>query len=157
MRRLVWITDIHLDFCSEPQIEEFFVEVGRNNPQAVLLGGDVSESRRIVQRLDQMRAAWSVPIYFVLGNHDFYGSSITSVRAAVTELSRQRQSLHYLTTDGPVDLGNGWGLVGHDGWADGRIGNYAQSVVMMYDYQRIEELAALTKKERLNRLMQLGD
>ena len=49
------------------------------------------------------------------------------------------------------------GLVGHDGWADGRLGDYARSDVVLNDYRRIEELSGLDKEARLERLHALGD
>ena len=49
------------------------------------------------------------------------------------------------------------GLVGHDGWADGRLGDYARSEVLLNDYLLIEEVSGLDKEERLERLHALGD
>ena len=49
------------------------------------------------------------------------------------------------------------GLVGHDGWADGRLGDYARSEVLLNDYLLIEELSGLDKEDRLGRLHALGD
>ena len=36
------------------------------------------------------------PIYFVLGNHDYYFGSIDKVRKAVKQLCQERPNLHYL-------------------------------------------------------------
>ena len=49
------------------------------------------------------------------------------------------------------------GLVGTDGWADARLGDYERSMVMMNDHRLIEELAAVGKQERWPLLKQLGD
>src|SRR5262249_54833064 len=38
--------------------------------------------------------------------------------------------------------------VGHDGWADARLGNYERSLVMMNDYRLIEEFAGMSKQDR---------
>ncbi len=48
-------------------------------------------------------------------------------------------------------------LIGHDGWADGRLGDYARSEVLLNDYRLIEELAGLDKEARRARLHALGD
>jgi hypothetical protein len=48
-------------------------------------------------------------------------------------------------------------LVGVDGWADGRFGDYARSPVMLNDYVLIADLAGLSRGARLARLKQLGD
>jgi Icc protein len=98
-----------------------------------------------------------VPIYFVLGNHDFYFGSIAEVRRNVGALCRRRPRLKYLTDAAVVPLAPGVGLIGHDGWADAREGDYERSTVMMNDYRLIEELAQYSKQERLAELHALGD
>lgn len=157
MTRLVWATDIHLDFCSSVQMDAFLAAVRGQRPDGVLLGGDISEADHVVHWLKLMDDIWQVPIYFVLGNHDFYGSSVARVRQDVAALTQSHPRLKYLTTDGPVQLPDGWGLIGHDGWADGRIGDFAASVVMMHDYRRIAELTGLDKNQRWDQLKRLGD
>ena len=75
-----------------------------------------------------------MPIYFVLGNHDYYHGSIAETRARVIELCGTHPRLRYLTALDEVEaLTRHVGLVGHDGWADGRAGDYARSLVMMQD------------------------
>jgi 3',5'-cyclic AMP phosphodiesterase CpdA len=99
-----------------------------------------------------------LPLYFVLGNHDFYGGSIAKVRAEVAKLQAERQNLQYLTlAEEPIKLASGVALVGDDGWADGRLGKYETSYVMMNDYRLIAELARLTKETRWYKLQELGD
>ena len=63
----------------------------------------------------------------------------------------------YLTQTGVVALTEETGLVGHDGWADGRLGDYARSEVLLNDYLLIEELSGLNMDDRLERLHALGD
>jgi hypothetical protein len=55
-----------------------------------------------------------------------------------------------------VELTAETGLIGHDGWADGRFGDYASSDVLLNDYFLIEELAGLDADARLERLQGLG-
>jgi hypothetical protein len=47
--------------------------------------------------------------------------------------------------------------LGHDGWADGRPGDYAVSDVFLNDYLLIKELAGLDAEARLGRLHDLDD
>jgi hypothetical protein len=49
------------------------------------------------------------------------------------------------------------GLIGHDGWSDGRLGDWAHSTVMLNDYIMIREFVALNKTRRLELLNRLGD
>src|SRR5205814_6880233 len=102
---------------------------------------------------------WSCecPVYFVLGNHDFYRGSIGQVRARVAELARASPWLRWLPEAGVVPLTERACLVGHDGWGDGRLGNPVGSQVMLNDFLLIQEFAGLTRPELLARLNALGD
>jgi 3',5'-cyclic-AMP phosphodiesterase len=155
--RLVWITDIHLNFLLPEEVDEFLGAVRAAEPDAVLLTGDIGEAASVGPLLEQLSYAWPWPIYFVLGNHDFYGGSIAAVRTDVTALARKRPSLIYLTASDVVELTPEVGLIGDDGWADARLGNYEHSLVMMNDYRLIAELAPLTKQLRWPKLKELGD
>jgi 3',5'-cyclic-AMP phosphodiesterase len=154
---LAWLSDIHLNFPFERDVDNLFATVRENDPDAVLITGDIADARTVVGWLERMDDAWERPIYFVLGNHDFYGGSIAGVRASVTALSRKRPNLRYLTAGDVFELTPHVGLVGDDGWADARLGNYEHSLVMMNDYRLIAELAPLSKEARWPKLKQLGD
>jgi 3',5'-cyclic AMP phosphodiesterase CpdA len=155
--RLAWLTDIHLNFLTASETDNFLSAVRVCKADAILLTGDIGEARSVVPLLERLDNAWQRPLYFVLGNHDFYGGSIAGVRAEVTALQRTRPYLVYLTAAEMISLTPTVGLVGDDGWADARLGNYVQSLVMMNDYRLIAELAPLTKEFRWPKLKQLGD
>ena len=72
MKRVAWLTDIHLDFLQPPEVDAFWDAVAAANPDAVLLGGDVAEAPTVIQFLEQMACRLSCPVFFVLGNHDYY-------------------------------------------------------------------------------------
>ena len=155
--RVAWLTDIHLNFVDASRVESFLNEVRSLAADAVLITGDIAEARDVVQYLEHIDEALQTPIYFVLGNHDFYFGSIAQVRSDVAELCARRPRLHYLTTGGAVQLAPGVGLAGDDGWADARTGDYLRSLVMMNDYKLIEELAGVSKMNRWGLLQALGD
>ncbi len=157
MNRIAWLTDLHFDFLSASQRADFVDRLRDEAADAVLIGGDLAEAGRLLADLAQLDEILGVPIYLVLGNHDFYGGSISDVRTAVESLCQQRPRLTYLTATGHVALAPEVGLLGHDGWADGRIGDYHGSDVMLNDYRLIGELALWDKSERLARLQALGD
>ena len=140
MKRIVWLTDIHLNFLQREDVETFLERVAAAEGDGVLISGDVSEAHDVVAYLEQIDEALACPVYFVLGNHDFYFGSIATVRREVGELCRARGRLCYLTAGEVFELAPGIGLIGHDGWADARIGDYERSLVMMNDYKLIEEL-----------------
>jgi len=157
MKRIAWLTDIHLNFVEPAKVTAFLQSVRDTGADAVLIGGDIAEAHDVLQYLRQIDDALDVPVYFVLGNHDFYYGSIQGVRHEVSTLCKERTGLCYLTQADPIELTPEVALIGHDGWADARIGDYERSMVMMNDYKLIEELARLGKRERLPLLRALGD
>ena len=99
-----------------------------------------------------------VPIYFVLGNHDFYGGRISAVRELMRQLTRKDPARWgWLPVAGVVPLSERVGLVGVDGWGDGRVGNYSGSKIELADWRQIEDLKFLDRNTRLARLRTLGD
>jgi 3',5'-cyclic AMP phosphodiesterase CpdA len=156
MRRLAWATDIHLNFV-RGDVRPLIAQIRSVSPDAVLITGDIAEAESLERALEALDRALWVPAFIVLGNHDFYGSSLRAVRARVAERCRASKWVRYLTTEGVVALGADTALVGHDGWADGRLGDFASSQVVLNDYLSIEELTGLDPAERLARLHKLGD
>ena len=157
MMRIAWLTDIHLNWVALPEQQAFYALVRASGPDLVLIGGDIAESRDMLALLDAMAREIACPLAFVLGNHDFYYSSIRRVREQVVELCRQRTDLTYLTDCDYVPLTTRAALIGHDGWADGRAGDYNNSTIMLSDYRLIAELARLSKPARRLMLQALGD
>jgi 3',5'-cyclic-AMP phosphodiesterase len=157
MKRLAWLTDVHLNFVTPRHVDDLCRAVRDLGADAVLLGGDIAEAPDVREHLERLDARLGLPIHFVLGNHDFYGGSITSVRSEIAALYARITRLCWLPQAGVVELTPATGLVGHDGWADGRFGDYARSGVLLNDYRLIEEFAGLDKQGRLARLRALGD
>ncbi len=157
MTRIAWMTDLHLNFVEPPRLEGFIELVLDASADAILIGGDTAEAHDIVHFLKLLDERLKRPIYFVLGNHDFYYGSIATVREEIRGLCRERPNLVYLSDVRRAELTPHIGLVGHDGWADARIGDYERSMVMMNDYRLIAELQGLGKRDRWEVLKALGD
>ncbi len=157
MTRFLWLTDLHLNFLPDEQIQAFLQSLVAMQPDGLLFTGDLAESHNVVHYLQQLDDALQRPFYFVLGNHDFYYGSINNVRQRVADLCQSRPNLHYMTQLRSRPPTSTVGVVGHDGWADGRLGDYARSYVMMNDYKLIQELAGYAKLDRWHVLQELGD
>jgi predicted MPP superfamily phosphohydrolase len=157
MKRIAWLTDIHLNFVKPELLAEFFHHLREYAPDVIMLGGDIAEATDVAYYLAMIDDELRRPVYFVLGNHDFYFGAIREVRDEVEQLCRDRPNLVYLTTTGVHRLTDGVGLVGHDGWADARIGDYERSMVMMNDYKLIREFAGVNKEDRWPLLKGMGD
>ena len=155
--RLAWLTDIHLNFLDPPGVAAFLRDVAAVPADAVVLSGDVGEADDVARHLAALDAAAQKPVYFVLGNHDFYRGSIAGVRARVSALCSAGPNLRWLPEAGVVPLTGETGVVGHDGWADGRLGDYWGSDVELSDWGLIADLAGLDRRDRLAKLHELGD
>ncbi len=146
MKRVVWLTDIHLNFLPGARSRRFCPKSPRRSPTRVLISGDIGESHDVCDYLGDIHQAVRVPTYFVLGNHDYYHGSIYETRRRVDQFCAERPRLHYLSSDEAHALATHVGVVGHDGWADGRLGDYARSLVMMHDWKLITNWSATPSK-----------
>jgi Icc-related predicted phosphoesterase len=155
--KLGWLTDIHLDLLEFSRKDEFFLALKSRKMDAVLISGDIGNSHGLVNLLTEIERELSLPIYFVMGNHDFYYGSIPEVRAAVKKLCSASEKLNYLTDLGVIKLSEETTLIGHDSWADGRFGDYDLSEVMLNDYFLIKDFKDLSKAERLHAMNTLAD
>ena len=154
--RLAWATDIHLEFLTPAGLTRFVVTLAESRADVFLLGGDISQALGLEKRLRILERALERPIYFVLGNHDFYHGRIAAVRERIAAMTRASPVLRWLPAVGAVGLSEDCGLVGHDGWADGRFGDYAHSPVLLNDYRLIEDFIGRGPSERLARMQALA-
>ncbi len=154
--RVAWLTDLHLNFLQPAERQVFYAHVRNMSPDAALISGDIGEAHDCLAFLNQMALAWQFPVYFVLGNHDFYFGSIAEVRQRISTLCLAEPRLVYLTQASVVELTPDAALVGHDGWADAQLGDYQRSQVMLNDYRLISELAGYDKQSRWSVLRAMG-
>jgi len=154
--RIAWATDIHLEFLTPAGLTRFVVSLAESKADAFLLGGDINQALGIEKHLRILERALERPIYFVLGNHDYYHGQVAEVRERVGAMSAASPVLRWLPAVGAVGLSDECGLVGHDGWADGRFGDYTNSKVMLNDYRMIEEFIGLGPGDRLLRMQALA-
>jgi Icc-related predicted phosphoesterase len=157
MKRLAWLTDIHLEFLDPAEVMDFCRVVARVSPDAILIGGDIGNATSVEGFLTLLAGQWQKPIYFVLGNHDFYRGSIAQVRATAARLAETSPWLHWLTISGVVALTPNTGLIGHGSWGDGRMGSAERSQTVLNDYFQIQEFFGLSPSEWFAQLNALGD
>ena len=155
--RVAWATDIHLEFLTPPALTTFCITLARSSADAFLISGDISQARGLPKHLRILERTVERPIYFVLGNHDFYHGRIEDVRDQIREISGISSWLRWLPASGAIELSAHTGLIGHDGWADGRLGDYRNSPVLLNDYRLIDDFVGLDPTARLEMLNRLGD
>ena len=161
MFRLVWATDVHLEFADVYEKQRFAAQIVKQRPTALMLTGDIANAKQIEPLLKELHKEIQVPIYFNLGNHDFYGGSIDAVRKWATEITRDVTSdLRWIEAVGIVKLSNDTCLIGIDGWGDGHIGDPYRSRVVLNDWDHIYEFhkigAIINYGHRIKLLNKLG-
>jgi predicted phosphohydrolase len=154
--RMVWTTDPHLNHVPLRTWEGWIATIRELGGDAILITGDISEGDDVVFELKRLAEALSLPIFFVLGNHDFYQSSIASTRREVIELCREHPQLIYLTDTQPIELSPGRFVVGDDGWGDATVGDYAGSPVKLHDFRLIDEFRSVLPNKHLGILRSEG-
>ncbi len=156
--KLIWLTDIHLNFLRFEDRKHFYQEIIDASVDGLLISGDIAEAPSVSDHLKEMANIIQKPIYFVLGNHDFYHGKVASVRQEMRELMQHEPLLYWLPASGVQNLGNQTLLLGEDCWADGRYGNYENSPVVLNDSRLIidfvqnsffGELSLLEKMQQL--------
>jgi 3',5'-cyclic-AMP phosphodiesterase len=138
--KLAWATDLHLDHSSRSRRQELLDALAKTDADALVLTGDTGTASSVVERLSDIAEVFGRPVYFVLGNHDFYGGSIVDVRSRAARLAAGDVKLVYLHQSGVQPLSGETALVGVDGWGDARYGNWSNTNVVLNDFCLIEEL-----------------
>lgn len=155
--KLGWLSDLHLNFLDAPGRRRFIEELAERLVDAWLFSGDLGEAPTVLGYLEELATLLPVPLYFVLGNHDFYGGSIRGVTEEVDSLARSRDGLVWLTAAEPQLLTPDLAVVGDDGWGDGRLGDPLGTLVVFNDFLLIQELTGHSRRELIRRLNLLGD
>src|SRR5436309_7474365 len=94
MKRFGWVTDIHLNFL-EPEALQAYHDLLRNQKlDGVLISGDIAEAPSVAGFLLGLRRGLGIPIYFVLGNHDYYFSSLQAVHERIRALCAESEGDH---------------------------------------------------------------
>lgn len=155
--KLVWLTDLHFEFLSAQELRSFLGSVFVEEPDTVLIAGDISNARLIEFHLGLLAQLLPCQIYFLLGNHDFYLGSFVQVDAFVQDLCARHTNLIELGHGEIVPLAQGTVLIGHRGWADGRAGTGSRSTVRLNDQQYIADLREPDAVLLFAELNRLGD
>lgn len=160
MTTLAWTTDPHLNFVSDFEFDAFVGQVETIKASAMVITGDIAEAPSLVRELQRLYKRVKLPIYYVLGNHDFYRGSIQETRRTARKLALANKNIVWLR-DQVVPLNETWGMVGVDGWGDARHGNCESSPVELNDQRLIAEFhavqASLIYREKLHMCRRFGD
>jgi predicted MPP superfamily phosphohydrolase len=158
--KLAWLTDIHLNFLKLRARERFYEDIVIADSDAVLVTGDIAEAPVVVDIMKEVAEYVQKPVYFILGNHDYYRGQVGKVREEMTVLTKSEKFLFWLPAAGPQSLTKDTALVGQDGWADGRYGHYLESKITLNDSHMIVDLFRqniIGKYAMLKKMQELAD
>lgn len=146
MNKLAWLTDVHLNFLTPEKRVSFYQRFKEQDIDAVLITGDIAETPNLGLLLTEFSTYINKTIYFVLGNHDYYHDSVKNVHKSVLDLCEKNNLLHWLGKPELIKLSDKEILIGLDGWADARYGNFASSPIQLSDRYLIEDLVIAQNK-----------
>jgi 3',5'-cyclic AMP phosphodiesterase CpdA len=138
--RILWITDLHLNFLKATGASQAFGAYSGVEQEfdAIVITGDIAEAPTTRRLLNEFAKGAGFPVFFVLGNHDYYFGSIAGVESEMAE--GLEPNLHWLDAlTEPVLLDDETALVGQTGWYDGLLGNAMESRVLMSDFELIAD------------------
>jgi len=156
LRRLAWITDPHFDHATLDTWQIWVDGLLAEQPDALIVTGDLSEGDDVAFQLRRLAETLDRPVFFVLGNHDFYGKRIAEARRDIIQLARDLPRLVYLTDCGAVLLDQRTALVGDDGWGDAVEGDFECSSVRLNDFEAIDDFRGQAATARKAILQQQG-
>ena len=149
IKKITWITDPHYDFLKPVVFREHVKLLFDSEPDILLFSGDISTSDKNIEYLEYIACKLvKTKIGFVLGNHDFYKSSIKEVKENMKCSVDRFENLHWFDKDGALEVDKDTAIVGAGSWADCRFGNWKLSNVELNDYYYIKELKKLNKDKR---------
>lgn len=98
--QLAWLTDIHLNFLKVEMRQKLYANILATACDALLISGDIAEAPSLTDLLCEMAVQIKKPIYFILGNHDYYRGTVGDVRKVLTTLSTVNANLFWLPASG---------------------------------------------------------
>lgn len=161
MKRLVWITDLHLDdFNDQPVKEKLINSIKEVSPDFLAIAGDISSSITLEEDLKEFEKHLKIPILFVLGNHDYESTVETKIKIDETrqnmiKLTEKSKFLKWMHEYGIYKLTNNTCLIGIDGWPDGRYGNPKNKGGQIFN--SIADFQNLSKSKIYAKMKELAD
>jgi UDP-2,3-diacylglucosamine pyrophosphatase LpxH len=152
---LLFCSDIHLDFFRTPDKAKVFGDCLANekpDAEGLIIAGDISIASKLEEHLIQLYSGFKKPIYFVLGNHDFWTSSFKEVNKKVLTLTKKIPDLHWLQNEGPIKFET-FDMVGVSGWYDAYYGNTKSTIALNDWYSIIELMPGVSYRDLLIQLI----
>lgn len=159
--KYLWYTDLHLNWSLPGTRTRFIADIKEQDPAGLILTGDISHGLTICRDLKFLASNLDIPIYFVLGNHEYLFRNMSKLHVKIKQLTAEYSNLHWMTESGILTLKSKseekTAIVGTEGWYDGRFGNY-NLLKYTLDWMLIPELRKLSSmQERIAKFRSLAD
>lgn len=156
-RKVLWLTDLHLDRADPRKKRALLAKIAEMEYDTLVVTGDISSAPFVAGHLRELAAACCPrPLYFVLGNHDFYSGTIDAVEKEVDAVCHATKNLHHLRGREIVPLSPDTALVGHRGWADARAGWGNRTIIRSRDHYSINDFKTLSNQALFSKMESLG-
>lgn len=149
--KILWLTDTHVDKLAPESYQELLEFIIASKADGMWLTGDIGDPPHNIEFLKTLFEKFKKPVYFVLGNHDFYAYKIADMRYEVVQLVKTYPLANYLSETPGFDI-DGHIIFGMDCFA-----NTGQDIIqqMTWDSDHILDLDAPNEshlKAQLNAL-----
>jgi predicted MPP superfamily phosphohydrolase len=138
---LTWLTDLHLELCSHRTRDRFYHSINQAPGEIVIITGDLSAGPHRLAQYTEVAEQIRKPTYFVLGNHDRYGTTFANAEAVVERVTTLFSHMVRLDGSQVIPLNKSVALVGVDGWADGLGGEGPATKARINDFYEILDFA----------------
>lgn len=145
-KRFVWYSDPHINLSVFPFLKRLYIlRLEKEKADGLFITGDISTGRWLESDLRFLAKHYQKPIYFVLGNHDYYGRHIASVHADLRRICAEYSNLNWMTESGVVSLSDDIALVGTEGWYDAMHGDpgllkYTLDRFLVFDFLHLDSM-----------------
>jgi predicted phosphohydrolase len=148
MIKIAHVTDPHFNFLTvgsdsnsrdESKILNFCQEIKAAGCEAAVISGDLTEAPYLYSDLKLFQKHLGLPVYFILGNHDFYRGSFAKVNQLSRMITDAEPNIKWLQCIDSIKLTEKACLIGVDGWYDIKAGGAEHSRLAMTDFFLIEE------------------
>lgn len=153
----LWLSDLHLDKTDGSKIRRLQDQIEKTSADCLVITGDISIASSLPHHLRAIAAVCrSRPVYFVTGNHDYFGSSFAAVDRTIASLCEEMSNLHFMNGKQIIPLNRDTCLIGLSGWPDARAGYGSHSFLRSPDHWAISDFSGLTRIQCMMRMQELG-
>jgi predicted phosphohydrolase len=154
--KYLWYSDTHLNSTFPWSKYVMYHAIEKERPKGLFLTGDISNGVLLKHDLSQLAQNINCPIYFVLGNHDYFWSGIDKTHKRVRNLCKTYNNLFWLTESPIIELDEDIGLIGTEGWYDLSLGD-SKYIKYTFDWFCIPDFRKMSSMdERFNAFKQMA-